>query len=379
MDRRKLEKLDIDVSLLGFGCMRFPLNEDGSIDEVESQRLLDYGMENGITYIDTAYIYHKQTSEDFLGKALAKYNRADYTLATKLPIIICESREHAKELFELQLKKLNTDYVDFYLLHALDMEKWKKVIDFDLIGLLEEFRDEGKIKYIGFSFHDEYDAFDMMIRHYKWDFCQLQLNYMDLEEQAGIKGHDLVEELGIPVIVMEPVRGGALVNFSDDINEKFNNLDKDKSIASFGFRFVADMSNVKCILSGMSTFEQVVDNVSTFTNNKILSNEERKVIYEVRDILNDRMKNLCTGCNYCMPCPHGVNIPENFKIWNSEAIYRNYNTIKFKHKSLIKNNEYGDKCVGCGVCVLQCPQQINIPEDLGKVIADLDNNLKNTK
>ena len=202
MKTKRFEKLGITPSLLGFGCMRFPVDENGKIDEVESEKMLDKAINSGVTYIDTAFPYHNGESEPFVGKVLKKYNREDLFLATKLPIWEVSSKEDAKKVFMDQLSRLDVDYVDFYLLHALDKEKWAKVIKYDLLDLCEELKEEGKIRYFGFSFHDEYPVFKDIIEYHDWDFCQLQLNYMDMNIQAGMKGYLLAEKYNIPVIVM---------------------------------------------------------------------------------------------------------------------------------------------------------------------------------
>ena len=224
METRKFEKLNVETSLLGFGCMRFPLTKDGKIEEVEAEKMIDLAIQSGVTYIDTAYPYHDGMSEPFVGRVLKKYERNSFKLATKLPIWKINSQEEAKEIFESQLKRLDVDYVDFYLLHALDSDKWKKVIEYNIIDMCEELRREGKIKYLGFSFHDEFNVFEEIIRYHQWDFCQLQLNYMDMGIQAGQKGVDLANELGIPLVVMEPIKGGSLATLPEDVTKHFKRL-----------------------------------------------------------------------------------------------------------------------------------------------------------
>ncbi len=369
MERRRLDNLDMDISLLGFGCMRFPTLEDGTIDKEAAQKMIDHAYESGITYYDTAYVYHDGKSEAFVGEALKKYPRDSYTLTTKLSIWLVKSLDEAKKMFAEQLEILQTDYVDFYLLHALNKERWDFILREGILDFVEEMRAAGKIKYIGFSFHDKYETFDEIIRYRKWDICQIQLNYMDEKEQAGLKGYKLAEELGIPVAIMEPIRGGALANFSDEINNKFYALDKDKSIASYSMRYFADLPNAKVILSGMSTMEQLQDNIETFSKFTQFNDAERKVVNEVRDILFARIQNNCTGCNYCMPCPHNVNIPLNFKLWNMYHVFEATNLWDLSRARIAKTDS--SSCVGCGVCVSQCPQNIDIPGNLARVTTDL--------
>ncbi|WP_317854584.1 aldo/keto reductase [Chakrabartyella piscis] len=372
METREMKTIGTTPSLLGMGCMRFPLQEDGTIDVAQTQEMMDYALANGVTYIDTAYFYHNGESEGVVGEILAKYDRSSYTLATKLPVWTMKDASDTRKIFEDQLQKLRTDYIDYYLLHNLSAKSWQAVKDYGLISILEELRAEGKIKYIGFSFHDEYEVFEDIIKYYKWDFCQIQFNYMDTEEQAGLKGYQLADELGIPLVVMEPVRGGALAKLSDDMEEKFKSINPEESIASYALRYVASYPNVKVILSGMSNLEQVKDNVATFSPLRPLSQEEIMAIQEVRVALEERIQNGCTGCEYCMPCPHGVNIPQNFKLWNTYHMYQNYEPIRFPMMNLPKRSQ-ADKCVGCGLCEAKCPQHIKISEDMPKVWADLSN------
>lgn len=366
MKTKRFEKLGITPSLLGFGCMRFPVDENGEIDEVESEKMLDKAINSGVTYIDTAFPYHNGESEPFVGKVLKKYNREDLFLATKLPIWEVSSKEDAKKVFMDQLSRLDVNYVDFYLLHALDKEKWAKVIKYDLLDLCEELKEEGKIRYFGFSFHDEYPVFKDIIEYHDWDFCQLQLNYMDMNIQAGMKGYLLAEKYNIPVIVMEPIKGGALASLPEDIIAKFKSYNSQASISSWALRYVASLPNVKVVLSGMSTYDQVIDNLAAFENFEYLNEDELVLIQEVKDTLKSRTQNGCTGCGYCMPCPFGVDIPTNFKYWNNAYIYEGHELFKTKLENM-DSEKKAKNCKQCGVCEKMCPQQISIRDDLRKV------------
>lgn len=363
---KRFEKLGIEPSLLGFGCMRFPLNKDGKIDEVEAEKMIDKAIASGVTYIDTAYPYHNGDSEPFVGRVLKKYPRDSFFLATKLPIWQVNSQEDALKIFEEQLKRLDVEYVDFYLLHALDSEKWQKVIEYDLIGMCEKLREAGKIRYLGFSFHDEYPVFKEILEYHKWDFCQLQLNYMDMDIQAGMKGYQLAEKMQVPIVVMEPIKGGSLANLPKDIAQKFIDYNPEASVSSWALRYVASLSNVKVVLSGMSTYDQVIDNLETFENFEYLNQDELMVIQEVRDTLKARMKNGCTGCSYCMPCPFGVDIPSNFKYWNNAFVYDSHEQFKGKLNNM-KPEAKAENCRKCGKCEKLCPQQLSIRDDLQKI------------
>ncbi len=363
MEYRTIKKWHNKISLLGFGCMRFPLLENGQIDEKQTEQMLDLAIKEGINYIDTAYPYLDGKSEPLVGRLLKKYERSSYFLATKLPIYAFETKEEAYKIFHKQLERLQTNYVDFYLLHAMDKSRWEKCKKLGILDMCEELKKEGKIKHFGFSFHDSFQVFEEMINYHPWDFCQIQLNYMDVEEQAGIKGYELAKSLGIPVVVMEPLKGGSLTKFSNDVEEIFKKENPNKSIASWGLRFIGELDNVMVMLSGMSTYEQVVDNLSTFKDFKPLNEKEKVVLNQAIKQIKSRVKNGCTGCRYCMPCPNGVDIPQNFYLWNRQAMYDNYKVCTFGWKNLSLEKR-ANNCIGCGKCEKLCPQHLSIRQDL---------------
>lgn len=371
MEKRKMDRLGVETSLLGFGCMRFPTTADGKIDEALAEQMLDKAIASGVNYIDTAYPYHEGKSEPFVGKVLQKYPRDSYYLATKLPVWKVQKPEDVDTIFEEQLSRLRTDHIDFYLMHAMDKERWDAMLKLGTVKRLEELKAEGKIRFLGFSFHDSYEVFEEILNYRDWDFCQIQLNYMDAQEQAGLRGYELTVQKQVPLVIMEPVKGGSLAAFAEDITAKFRAHDQDASTASFALRWVGSLPNVKVILSGMSTMEQVEDNLKTFAQFKPLSQAEAATVDEVVSILNSRVQNGCTGCRYCMPCPFGVNIPGTFRIWNTYHMYQNYNVVKrnwegMDEKSLPKN------CVRCGKCEQACPQKLHIRDDLAQAQTDLD-------
>lgn len=372
MEKRKLEKLGIETSLLGFGCMRFPTTKEGKIDEPEAERMLDKAIAEGVNYIDTAYPYHGGESELVVGRVLKKYDRSSFYLATKLPCWEVHKTEDIDRLFQEQLDKLQTEYIDFYLMHALNRGRFDDMVKLGCIEKLEQFQREGKIKYLGFSFHDGYDAFEYILNYRDWDFCQIQLNYMDTEEQAGMKGYALAEKKNVPLVIMEPIKGGSLAAFAEDITEIFRKLDEKASIASYALRWVGSLPNVKVILSGMSTMDQVEDNLKTFADFKPLSEQEKKTIDEIVALINSRVQNGCTGCRYCMPCPAGVNIPGCFSAWNRYHMYQNYNVVRWQWETELGEKQQAKNCIRCGKCEQSCPQKLSIREDLKKVQADLD-------
>ena len=372
MEKRKLEKLNIETSLLGFGCMRFPTTPDGEIDEPAAEKMLDKAIAEGVNYIDTAYPYHGGKSETFVGRVLQKYDRGSFYLATKLPVWLVNTLEDVDRFFEEQLKKLQTDYIDFYLMHALNKKDWDRMKEIGCLEHLEKLQAAGKIKYIGFSFHDSYEVFEDIINDRDWDFCQIQLNYMDTEEQADLKGYELATEKKIPLVIMEPVKGGSLAVFAEDIMTRFHETGAGSSAASFALRWVGSLPGVKVILSGMSSMEQVKDNLDTFRAFKPLSEKERETIVQVTDTLRSRVQNGCTGCRYCMPCPAGVNIPGNFSCWNRYHMYQNYNVVKNQWENNLGDAQQAKNCIKCGKCEQACPQHLHIREDLERVQADLE-------
>ena len=372
MEKRKMENLGIETSLLGFGCMRFPVTADGKIDAPEAERMLDRAIAGGVNYIDTAYPYHGGDSEPFVGRALKKYDRGSFYLATKLPLWQIKTLEDVDRIFQEQLERLQTDYIDFYLFHGFNKERFHAMVELGCIQHLEELKKQGKIRYLGFSFHDSYEVFEEILQYKPWDFCQIQLNYMDVQEQAGLKGYHLAEEKGVPLIIMEPVKGGSLAAYADDITGRFHSLDPEASVASFAMRWVGSLPNVKVILSGMSTMEQVEDNLKTFSSFRPLSERETQEISDIVALINSRVQNGCTGCKYCMPCPFGVDIPGNFRVWNTYHMYQNYNMVKRRWEVDLADGKQAKNCAKCGKCVAVCPQKLAVPQDLERVQADLD-------
>ena len=367
MEYREMKNTGIKPSLLGFGCMRFPLLENGKIDRIKAEEMMDVAINAGVTYIDTAYPYHEQESELFVGEVLKKYPRDSFYLATKCSLWYIETHEDAIKMFENQLNRLQVDYFDFYLIHSLSKELWDKALKLGILDYLIEMKKTGKIRQLGFSFHDEFPVFEEILRYHNWDFCQIQLNYIDTDIQAGMKGVHLAEELGIPLVIMEPIKGGTLARLSDDMEAKFKQVHPEWSISSWALRWVASLDNVKVILSGMSTMDHVTDNLNTFNNFEKLSFDEQSVVKEVADMIHTRKKNGCTGCNYCMPCPYGVNIPRNFRIWNDLGVFGDQKKAKTRYFTHCTPEQRSDMCQSCGACEPLCPQSIPIIEDLKKM------------
>lgn len=372
MFKKHIENLGIDPSLLGFGCMRFPTTSDGHIDEAEAEKMLDRAYAAGVTYFDTAYPYHNGESEPFVGKVMSKYPRNSFCLATKLPLWKVETLDDAKALFPEQLERLRTDYVDFYLLHACNRERFDKMAELGVIDYLVSEKEAGRIKYLGFSFHDNFEAFKHIIEYRAWDFCQIQYNYMDTDEQAGDDGIALAESLGVPLVIMEPIKGGSLAVLPEDVLGPLKKLDPNASTASWALRFVGSKNNVKVVLSGMSSMDQLEDNLTTFEDFKALNDDEEAAVLNVASALRKRVFNGCTGCRYCMPCPNGVDIPYNFSIWNEYGIYSNAGKTGWRWNHEISDDKKAKNCVGCGMCEEACPQKLSIRANLASLQEMLD-------
>ena len=359
-------------SRLGYGGMRFPvLRETGAIDEEKAKELIDRAIRGGITYFDTAWPYHDGESEPFLGRILSAYPRESYCLATKLPCWMVESREQAREILEQQLERLQTPYVDFYLLHNLNRKTWDKMVQLDILSLLEEYQAAGTLRRIGFSFHDSYPVFEEILRYRAWDFCQIQLNYMDTEHQAGLRGLELARSLSVPVVVMEPVKGGSLAQLPEEVAKPLREADPQATPSRWAMRWVASQPGVAVVLSGMTTMEQLEDNLAAFSPLRPLSGEEQNLMEETARRLRARLNNGCTGCRYCLPCPSGVNIPGSFQVWNNMAVYQNKRLTK-RAWSNLEAEERPDRCVGCGRCETLCPQQIPIREHLAQITGQVE-------
>lgn len=369
MEYRAQEKLSCRPSLLGMGCMRLPLDEEGAIDRPRAKQMLHKAFESGVNYFDVAYMYHKGEAEDFVGEALADLPRDQFYLASKMPAWLVETKEDVERVFNEQLKKCRVDHFDFYLCHSLDKENFAKQEKLGIFEFLQKKKQEGVIRRLGFSFHDTPEVLREICKAHPWDFAQLQLNYLDWTLQRAKEQYEILEEFGLPCVVMEPVRGGALAHLCDEAEALLKKAAPQRSIASWAIRFAASQPNVMVVLSGMSDEAQMADNLSTFEPFQPLSQEERKVLEEALEIDTKAQRIPCTGCRYCMPCPFGVDIPGVFKAYNDCAVKRSPKGLP-KALAELPESAWPDQCRACGKCAAVCPQHIQIPDKM-KELAEL--------
>jgi predicted aldo/keto reductase-like oxidoreductase len=376
MQYRTFGKLDWKPSALGFGAMRLPRIDDdpARIDEPLATRMVRYAIDHGVNYVDTAYPYHRETSETFLGRALQDGYRERIKLATKLPCWKVEKLEDFDRFLNEQLGKLQTDHIDFYLLHSLNAGSWAKVRDQGVLRWAEGALADGRIRHLGFSFHDKYEVFQEIVDASDlWQFCQIQYNYMDIEEQAGTKGLRYAAGKGLAVVVMEPIRGGQLAGeVPDSVQALWDLAPVRRTPAEFALQWVWNQPEISVVLSGMSTMEQVVENVESAGRSGvgILNEEELAIIDRVRERYRELSPIPCTKCEYCLPCPNGVKIPTVFEIYNELMMYGDPGRAKWFYSTL-DDAERANNCIECGECLDKCPQSIEIPDWLAKVHATL--------
>jgi len=374
MKYRKFGNLDWDVSVLGFGAMRLPVfdNDPARVDEPEAIKMIQHAIDHGVNYIDTAFIYHENQSEIVVGKALRNGYRDKVKLATKLPSWLVESADDFDRFLDEQLEKLQTDHIDFYLLHALNSTYWPKLKDWGVLNWAEGAITDGRIQHLGFSFHDDFEVFKEIVDAYeRWDFCQIQYNFMDVEYQAGIKGLDYAAGKGLAVVIMEPLRGGQLTTkVPPSVAELWQSAANLRTPADWALQWIWNHPEVSVVLSGMSTMQHVLENLDYADRSgvSLLSEDELNLVNKIQAEYQRLVPILCTNCKYCLPCPNDVEIPEIFEHYNNAKIYDNLRAPRFHYRNLASDNQ-ADNCVECFECEEKCPQGIPIVEYLKKAHA----------
>ncbi|WP_410318971.1 aldo/keto reductase [Methanobrevibacter sp.] len=373
----KLGKTNLEVSRLGFGTMRLPTKDSNdNIVEDEASKMLEYGIENGINIIDTAYPYHSATldgsgnSETFVGKFLKENSyREDILLSTKSPSWAIEEKQDFDFYLDEQLKKLQTDYIDIYLLHSLTVPDWEKVQNLDVLDFLDDCLSSGRVKHVGFSSHIEVDYLIEILDEYpKWEVVMTQMNYLDEYYQSGVMGLDYLKEVNVGSVIMEPLRGGRLVqNIPPEIQKLWDSAEVKRTPVEWAMQYLWNRDDVDCVFSGMTSLEQVKQNVKIASTEDIINENDQELIREVARTYRTFLGNSCTRCGYCMPCPHGVDIINCLTEYNIAHMMQNPKASAMQYFSLIDDDSRADSCVDCKECIPYCTQMLDIPAELQKV------------
>jgi predicted aldo/keto reductase-like oxidoreductase len=372
-----------ELSILGFGCMRLPQKKgtpgDGKIDEERAREQILYAIDNGVNYFDTAMPYHMGASELFLGKVFTNGIREKIKLATKIPHFHVTVPEDMEKIIRAQLNKLNTDYIDYYLLHALDKKSWEKMKSFGVLEFLEGLKKDLRIINTGFSYHGDRNTFKEIIDAYDWDVCQIQYNYLDVQNQAGRRGLKYADKKGVSVIIMEPLRGGNIAgNVPPDVQKLWDQAETKRSPAEWALRWIWNHPEVTCVLSGMNEEAHIDENIKIASDSTpgSLTESELQLVDSVRNKYLELMKIGCTGCNYCMPCPSGVNIPIIFEFYNSAHMFGNHKRSKMMYlfflSGALADPAYASMCERCGECEDACPQKLPIQTTLEKIANEFE-------
>lgn len=377
---RKMPKNGDELSVLGFGCMRLPVREDGSIDEERATKQVLYAIDQGVNYVDTAWPYHMEQSEPFLGRALADGYREKVKLATKLPSWLIESREDMDKFLNTQLEKLKTDHIDYYLIHALVGELWDNIENLGVADFLDKAKADGRIINAGFSFHGSGEDFNRIVDAYDWDFCQIQYNFLDEKNQAGTEGLEYAASKGLGVIIMEPLRGGNLVSpVPQAVQEIWDEAPTKRTAAEWALRWVWNHPEVTVVLSGMNEETHIEENLTVADKAypTSLTEAELQLVKKVEQKYRELMKVGCTGCRYCMPCPAGVDIPLCFETYNNLYMSNNADDANFMYAARLGGilggeTGFASQCVKCGKCLEKCPQHLDIPTILESVVEELE-------
>lgn len=372
MKYRQFGRLNWEASALGFGCMRLPVNsgDGGNINRPLAVKMIRYAIDHGVNYVDMAYNYHQGKSEVLVGEALKDGYREKVKIATKMPTLLVNSQQDMDKYLSEQLDRLRADYVDFYLLHGLNQKQWDRVRQLDVTAWLEKKMDEGRIKHLGFSFHDDFNAFKNIVDGYAgWTFCQIQYNYMDADNQAGTRGLEYAASKGLGIVVMEPIAGGKLATTPPkEIQSLWETAEVKRTPAAWALRWVWNHPQVSVVLSGMSTINQVIENVeiASRSNPCEMTENELVLVERVKQKYNELGFIKCSGCGYCMPCPEGVNIPQILSLYNEYHLKEKAENIKSKYWYYITPKSQARKCVKCGRCEDICPQKVPVNKVLSE-------------
>jgi uncharacterized protein len=375
---RELGSTGEKISVLGFGCMRLPVL-NGQYNNVDIDRavpLIRRAIDCGVNYLDTAYPYHNGQSETVIAEALKDGYREKVFIADKLPSWLVQKRSDMDRYLQKQLERLETEQIDFYLLHSIKEDNWANLESLGVLDFLNEAVNDGRIKYTGFSFHGELELFFDVIDSYKWDICQVQYNIVDENYQAGREGIHYASGQGVGVVVMEPLRGGTLVkNVPREVQEIWDEAPVKRSSAEWALKYLWDQEEIDLVLSGMSNYEDLEENLKIAEEGFInsLMQKEKELIREVRSAYRDRKQVECTQCGYCMPCSSGVDIPRNFQMLNHAYMFQDVENSRMNYYMLLKEGERASSCTECGECEKLCPQMVPIQKTLKTVRKTFEN------
>lgn len=377
MQYRKIEKNGDEISALGYGAMRLP-TKNGMIDKERAKKQIYHAIDHGVNIIDTAYPYHGGASESFLGEILKDGYKEKVKICTKMPSWSIRKYEDMEKYLEIQLEKLQTDCIEYYLVHNMSLVKFEKLKEIGVIEFLEDAKEKGKINNIGFSFHSDLDSFKEIIDAYNWDVCLIQYNYMDEKNQAGTEGLEYAHSKGISIFIMEPLKGGILAGeVPDKAQEIWDGSETGRSPADWALRWVLNHPEVSTVFSGMGEMDQIEENLKVADEAlpNSLTVDELELYENVKDVYNGLMKVDCTGCGYCMPCPRGVDIPRCFNMYNQKYMFnksQSFDYLAMLGGVFSGQEAYAGLCTNCGKCVRACPQNLEIPELLNEVSNELE-------